>query len=208
MTVLVHTHNSLGVPAAEVGGWIYTHTGRKFWPLRPSSTHVDIRDIAHALALKCRYGGHCREFYSVAQHSVLVSQVVEGRLKETKEMFGDVISDLNQAALYGLLHDAAEAYLADVPSPVKPRLIGFAEAERQVMIAIAAHFRLGPWEPEIVKAVDEGIQIDETRALMPGLDFGFGGVPGVLGDETLVPWPWRLAEGYFLKRFEMLGGKI
>lgn len=196
MTVLVHTHNSLGVPAAEVGGWIYTHTGRKFWPLRPSSTDVDIRDIAHALALKCRYGGHCREFYSVAQHSVLVSQVVEKRGGTETEQ------------LYGLLHDAAEAYLADVPSPVKPRLIGFAEAERQVMIAIAARFRLGPWEPEIVKAVDEGIQVDETRALMPGLDFGFDGVPGVLGEDVLVPWPWRLAEQYFLKRFEMLGGKI
>lgn len=56
--------------------WIQTFTGRQFWPLDPRAEDVDIRDIAHALSMKCRYNGHCREFYSIADHSCRVAEVI------------------------------------------------------------------------------------------------------------------------------------
>ena len=61
---------------ARVGDWIQVYTGGQFWPLDPRPEEIHIEDIAHALALTCRFTGHCREFYSVAQHSLLVSYYV------------------------------------------------------------------------------------------------------------------------------------
>src|SRR6266700_4788978 len=101
------------------GDWIQTAMGRKFWPMDPRSGEVFIDDIAHALSMLCRFGGHCIRFYSVAEHSVLLSRVAEPRFK-----------------LWALLHDASEAYLADVPRPVKPALVGYKDAEERVQRAI------------------------------------------------------------------------
>lgn len=84
------------------GDWIQTYTGRQFWPLDPKPEEVCIEDIAHALSQQCRYAGHTIRFYSVAQHSVEIALRVP-----------------RAAALWGLLHDAAEAYLVDLPRPVK-----------------------------------------------------------------------------------------
>jgi 5'-deoxynucleotidase YfbR-like HD superfamily hydrolase len=82
--------------------WIQTYQGGCFEPFNPHPDQIHIRDIAHALALTCRFTGHCLDFYSVAQHSVMVSQIVS-----------------HKHALAGLLHDASEAYLTDVASPIK-----------------------------------------------------------------------------------------
>lgn len=95
--------------------WIQTYTGRKFWPLEPRAEDVRVEDIAHALSMICRFGGHCKRFYSVAEHCILVSQ---------------------QVGIHGLLHDAAEAYLLDIPSPVKVLLPEYKLAEEEVLLAI------------------------------------------------------------------------
>ena len=75
------------------GDWLQTFTGKAFFPLDPRPEEMDIFDIAHALSNLCRYGGHCNKFYSVAEHSVLVSILC-------RLYYGE------QVALQGLLHDA------------------------------------------------------------------------------------------------------
>lgn len=60
-------------PTERAGDWMQTFTGRQFWPMDPRPEDLDILDIAHALSLLCRFGGHCQRFYSVAEHSVHVS---------------------------------------------------------------------------------------------------------------------------------------
>ena len=132
------------------GDWIQTYTGRKFWPLNPRAEDIHIHDIAHALSMKCRFNGHSKQFYSVAEHSVLVSRYVQ-----------------SEYAMWGLLHDAAEAYLPDVPRPVKPFLSGFKEIETSVMNIIADVFELGTYiEPPEVKRIDTAILADEQKLVM------------------------------------------
>ncbi|MBR9652087.1 hypothetical protein [Thalassovita aquimarina] len=103
--------------------WIQTISGRKFPVGEPDPEQIDIEDIAHALSLLVRFNGHCTRFYSVAEHSVHVSHEVAPEL-----------------ALIGLLHDAAEAYLGDVPSPLKKQLSQFSEFEHKMELAIGECF--------------------------------------------------------------------
>jgi 5'-deoxynucleotidase YfbR-like HD superfamily hydrolase len=98
--------------------------------LRPQDIQID--EIAHALSLTCRYGGRIKEFYSVAQHSVLVAKGLYNHSKN------------KNLALYGLLHDAAEAYLSDVVSPLKMRLDFYIELEDIIMYQILKKFRVRP----------------------------------------------------------------
>lgn len=95
--------------------YIETYSGRRFYFLEPEADSIDITDIAHSLSLQCRYTGHCRNFYSVAEHSILVSNLLPVRLK-----------------LAGLLHDASEAYLTDVASPIKPHLSEYTTIEDNI----------------------------------------------------------------------------
>lgn len=91
-------------------GWIQTATGRIIDPLNPEVEQIDIRDIAHALGNICRFSGQSSIFYSVAQHSIIVAELV-----------GLVTEDDPVPVMFGLLHDAAEAYLGDVSTPMKTR---------------------------------------------------------------------------------------
>src|SRR5579885_2784587 len=84
------------------GDWIQTYCGVAFYPLDPRPEEILIEDIAHALSMLCRFTGHVKRFYSVAQHCVYVSHRCDPK-----------------DALWGLLHDAAEAYLNDISRPVK-----------------------------------------------------------------------------------------
>src|SRR5690606_29748913 len=94
------------------GDWMQTFTGRRFWPLDPRPDEICIEDIAHALSMQCRYAGHCLSFYSVAEHSVLLSQHVAEPFRR-----------------WALLHDASEAYLVDVPRPIKGDLSNYRAVE-------------------------------------------------------------------------------
>ena len=105
--------------------FITTYTGKQIDPANPIVSNICIEDIAHALSNTCRFNGHCREFYSVAQHSVLVCGIAP-----------------NNVALMALLHDATEAYIADITSPLKPHLSNYAELEQAWWDAIALRFEL------------------------------------------------------------------
>lgn len=133
----------------RVGDWMQTATGLKFWPLDPRSEEVDITDIAHALSNMCRYGGHCLRFYSVAEHSVLMAEAVSPENK-----------------LWALLHDASEAYIVDVPRPLKRYLPGYKVAENGVMAAVCQRFGLPLEMPNEVKAADEAILFAEAEQNM------------------------------------------
>ena len=132
--------------------WILTYTGKQFWPTSPRPEDIDIEDIYHALSLTCRFAGHCHEFYSVAQHSVLVAQHVP-----------------HDDFMWAMLHDASEAYLADVARPVKksPEMEGYRLIESRLMRCIAERFDL-PWPmPCSVKVADLRALATERRDLMP-----------------------------------------
>lgn len=143
-------------PVSEIrrGDYIQTFSGLRFYPLDPRIEDIDIRDIAHALALCCRYTGHCLFHYSIATHSVLVSRHVPP-----------------EDALWGLLHDASEAYLIDVPRPIKPMLSGYREIEKSVEMAVARRFQLTWPMPDVVKKVDTQLLINERRQIMAPVEW-------------------------------------
>lgn len=139
--------------STRIGDWMITHSGRRFFPLDPRPTEVDFRDIGHALSLICRYGGHVRRFYSVAEHSTL--------LAEHFLMRGDFTW-----ARYALLHDAPEAYIGDMVRPLKTGMTLFKTAERAVERAIFRRAGLGDGPiPREVDDADKAIVIDERAAL-------------------------------------------
>lgn len=174
--------------APRKGDWIQTFTGRQFWPLDPRPEDIDIADIAHALSLTCRFGGHCRNFYSVAEHSVLLASYV---------------TPAN--ALWALLHDAAEAYLCDVPRPVKPFLPGFREMEAGIMAAIVQRFRLPEDQPSEIKIVDGRILMDEAAQNMAQPPIRWNDTGQALGIHIRC-WTAREAEAQFLAAFARLSG--
>ncbi len=151
------------------GDWIRTFTGKRFFVLKPRPEDVCIEDIAHALSMLCRYTGHTRRFYSVSEHSVLVTGVVAERLN-AQGRAGDA-GNLN-VLRWALLHDASEAYTGDLTRPLKHQaeLALFREVEARIMGVIAEHFNLIGPEPEIVREVDKEIIGTEAR----GLKFGEG----------------------------------
>ncbi|ATQ67750.1 phosphohydrolase [Methylosinus trichosporium OB3b] len=136
-----------------------TYTGRAFYPLDPRPQDVAIDDIAHALAHLCRYGGHSRFFYSVAEHSLLLARYAAA----SPDMAPKDAADL---ALCALLHDASEAYLVDVPRPLKIMLPLYAVMEARVQAAIAARFGLSHGLSGLVRDLDHRILTDERLQLM------------------------------------------
>lgn len=189
-TADVRNASRIGVDQRRIGDWIQTYTGLAFWPLDPRPSEVRILDIAHSLAMRCRYGGHCTRFYSVAEHSVLVSRHVPP-----------------EHALWGLLHDAAEAYSADVPRPLKRCLRDWGAIESGIMATVCARFSLGTSEPGPVKAIDLAITSDERAALMADCERDWGDLPEPIGAQITGHAP-QVAERLFLARFEELWGRI
>lgn len=164
--------------------WIATYTGGVFFPLAPRIEDVRISDIAHALAQLCRFAGHTRTFYSVAQHSVLVSHLCS-----------------QQDALWGLLHDASEAYLSDIVSPLKRAsgMGGYRVIEQRVQQTIAQAFTLPLVEPSSVKAADQALLRIEQRDLVTMPDGWDVHVPA--HHRRIEPWTPAHAEERFLARF-------
>lgn len=130
------------------GDYIQTYSVN-FYPLDPREDDIDIETVAHALSNLCRFGGHCNEFYSVAQHCVLCSYVAPNEFK-----------------LEALLHDASEAYLVDIPRPIKRMLPDYQSMEQGVEKIIASKFGLPfPMSP-VIKEIDNRMLVTEANALL------------------------------------------
>ena len=174
------------VPMLEGGdGYVLTYTGKRFYPTFPESLEVDIVDIAHALSNVCRYNGHLKSFLSVAQHSCYVARYVEENYNK-------------HLALAALLHDASEAYLPDMPSPIKDTLPDFRKLEARLHKHIFNAFNLDWPYAKIIKEVDKVIRQDEMRDLS---DWDLGGKGLEIAISSWEPW---LAEKLFLERYEEL----
>lgn len=187
------------------GDWIQTAvTHRKFWPLDPRPEDIDIRDIAHALSNICRFTGHTREFYSVAQHSVIASMIVP-----------------RPSALAALLHDSAEAYMGDIARPWKRFLYVRGQFDAQFETIRAAEHRLldvilatfgcpvetdaAVWGP--IQKADEILLVTEARDFMAPLASDWRHVPQngyEILEEVIQPWSPIDARCVFLSRFAEL----
>lgn len=168
------------------GDWIQTYTGEQFFPLDPDLDSIHITDIAHALSNVCRFTGHVKHFYSVAQHSVLVSRHVSP-----------------ENALWGLMHDASEAYIADIARPVKPYLTNYKDIERSLLDSIAKKFKLPKKIPEEVHEVDCAILNDERKSLMSRPPKVWD-VPKTSLGIDIMAWTPSFAKKKFLFRFQEL----
>lgn len=164
--------------------YIETYGGTHFYFLEPTADMVDIEDIAHALSMQCRYTGHIKHFYSVAEHSVLVSQ-------------------LSRNPFEGLMHDSSEAYLTDIASPVKPHLGNYKELENGIMGVIGRKYGFNWPVDKDTKDADAAQLKTEARHLLRS-----GGRDWISAFPTrrvrgIVPHCWSpdQAKMKFLERF-------
>ncbi len=150
--------------------WIQTHGRRRFNPIHPREADVSIYDVAHALSHECRFGGHASEFYSVAEHSINVADF----LARSRGYEGHEWDD----PLYveAILHDAPEAYLRDLPKPVKASIWfwPYRVLERRIDRVVRARFDLPKRETPLVKWADSMMLWFEARRLMSPLLPGWG----------------------------------
>lgn len=178
------------------GPWITLLDGRRFHLLDPRPDDVDPWVLASALAKVNRFGGHTTRPYSVAEHSVHVCDLVEAA--------GGLLFERRAA----LLHDAAEAFIGDLPTPLKRLLPEYAAIERGIHEAVFARFGVSPNLPPIVKRADLVALVTENRDLRPE------GVR-LWSDTTGLPEPdrfhrrygnmdWRDARDAFLHRARIL----
>lgn len=169
--------------------FIETYTGRAFWPLKPTVDALSIIDIAHALSNQCRYSGHVKFFYSVAQHCCLLAEWLSDN--------GGSALDCLQI----LMHDAPEAYLVDIPRPVKQFMPQYRVWDHAINHVVREWMG---WSDLPMLAIqdelDSRIIVDERAALMSnsGLDWGHTMKPvGV----NIAPWTPAEAEKTFLMQY-------
>lgn len=175
--------------------WMHTFTGQRFYPRAPDLTRYNIRDIAHALSNICRFGGHTKHFYSVAEHSILASEVVAS------------LGGTPAEQLWALLHDATEAYMGDIPTPLKATLGDYRDREDALMRYIAADLDLpahgdGTLLPRIVKTADRIALVTEARQLVCNTeDWGDGYHDVPSHPVTVSKRHPRASERAFLRRY-------
>ena len=160
---------------------LVTVSGRAVDPLRLRPSDVSWIDIGHALSQINRWNGHTSHPWSVAQHSIVVASIVDP-----------------QHTLWALLHDASEAYLTDVPRPLKRTEVfaGYGPAEAAVMGAImqAAGVPLGPM-PEAVREADDAVLVAEARTFFPKQAFAHVGLPRVRESLVAEASDWLRSDG-------------
>ena len=174
---------------------IQTASGGQFHILDPRQDEINIEDIGHALSKMCRFTGHVRKFYSVAEHSVHASRIVPP-----------------QDALWALMHDSSESYIADMNRPLKhftPVGPVYKEIEKKVMAAICEKFRLPEGQPESVTEADTALFYAEKEQLMPPMEWDTKwGVKETPAKVQVRCWNSDIAKTVFLYRFYELTNQL
>ena len=166
------------------GDWIQTYSGNQFFPLDARADEIYIQDIAHVLSMLCRFGGHCERFYSVAEHSCHMSDRAPQKYK-----------------LEALLHDATEAYLVDVPRPIKRELPDYKEIELGLVRVISERFNLPEVMSTEVKMLDNLILFDEMDQNMKTPPKEWVGATTMRLDVQLQYWSPETSKQEFMQRF-------
>lgn len=156
------------IPPGKRGTWVQMYSGRQLWPLSPSPDDIAIEDIAVGLSRECRYGKQTLRFYSVAEHSVIVSILVEELAHAMN------LSELVTLALAreGLLHDCDEGVLPDMPRPLKHEpamnLATFRECGRLYQVAAFKRFGIQSTAEShgMIDSIDKRLVLDEVRQFM------------------------------------------
>lgn len=168
---------------------ILMSNGNYFDFRNPEAAEYDIHVVAHALGNCCRFAGHTKDFYSVAQHSVLVSTIVP-----------------REYAIQGLLHDAHEAFIHDLTKPLKMTLPDYQELENRIERAVFKKFGLPPILHSSIKEADRVALVTERRDLMPGHDGSewvhLSGVEPM--HKTIYPLDPRMARFDFIDRYNQI----
>jgi hypothetical protein len=170
-----------------IGPTILLFSGSYFDSEAPDTSAFTIEDIAHGLAMTCRFAGQCSRFYSVAEHCVHLSENVPP-----------------EDAYQGLMHDAAEAFVGDMAKPMKVMLPEFSVIEKSVEAAVFRRFSVRTPLPPSIKEADILMLVTEQRQLMKNRDdweYTRGRKPL---DFKIPAWPPSIAKSRFLKRFYAL----
>lgn len=190
----------------DIVPWMHTASGRSVRLLRPDADSISIRDIAAHLSKICRFAGATQSFYSVAQHSILVSNLMAN--------YGP------EAQLYGLLHDASEAYTGDIPQPVKALLnaaVGlgsewlplrdlFTGLDEAILTRVGLPFPVPQNLRHALHHADMRAMATERRDLLSEAVAGgpkWQDMPAPWR-ASIKAWPWPKAEEKFLELFDDL----
>lgn len=176
---------------SRVGDWISTFSGGRWYPLDPRIEEVKIEDIAHSLSMLCRYNGHCKFFYSVAEHCWLLSYAVPDPYK-----------------LEALVHDGSEAYMSDIPRPFKysDSMALFREIEDKNAEVVYNYVGLSYPESAIVKQYDKRIIRNEGEVLLPHCDW-FNSLEKIPDIEIVGYEPQRMEQLYLDRYYELYESK-
>jgi len=174
-------------PQTHTPTWFESTTGRRIYPTEPDHADVCIEDIAHALSHCCRFAGHCRQLYTVAQHSLLVYRLVRLHNANTETL------------KWALLHDSAEAYVHDITRPLKyaKEMKGYKDLETnwQVHICMALGIDICMVDLDLVKEADNHALKLEAEALMPSQGEKWG-IPDTRAFEGGAGW-FHLVAAFF-----------
>lgn len=170
------------------GNYISTVSGKRFYFDEPTPDMIDIEDIAHALSNMCRFTGQCKAFYSVAEHSVLASQVVARPDRRFE----------------ALMHDATEAYCSDIARPLKQLLPDYQAVEKRIWWAVAEKFGLPRTMSIDVKDADMAMLKAEVNVLLPPRVARDLALPGEPAAVAISCWSPATAKAMFLQRYDAL----
>lgn len=159
-----------GIEGLNAGDCIRTNSGIYMNVFEPTSSMLNIEDIAHSLSNQCRFSGHLPQFYSVAQHCVetakRVKELTIERNLDGQNYYWPEQVPTKGIELQALMHDASEAYLLDIPTPIKRRISNYSEYEYNMMVLIGRTYGFSWPMDEIIKEVDAEMLVFEWECLM------------------------------------------